>query len=350
MKPKRAFRIELPFRPQQATRVEFEGASPVLPAGCANCGEIAGQCSKEQERGRTLLVPYCTRCFLTLERERTRNFFAALAGVILAATLLLTVPRLWGNAGVVAYASVAVLGAALPVFVALLVRAVPGEGQTSGGRAVWWLGPQALACTASGWAAELVQKNDGATSRSERLRAPFVWPLLTGPVLALAIAPLSFALQHPKVVILNLGLQPFTVVVDGRAVGEVPITSLESPTSGVHVRLAAGARRVELVSRAGQTLASETLLVHAGHAHLYAPLSDEHCFWLERDAYGRAERPEQRYGKLPEGTRFWTLPRDVDTWFHQNPDPSTDDRSSGGTLLAVRHARCSEAPGEVQGQ
>jgi hypothetical protein len=210
-----------------------------LPQHCANCGDVAGQCTKEQQRGHTLLVPYCTRCFLALEREKTRLFFAAVSSVLVAATLLLTVPRLWPSAGVVPYGAMALLGAALPVLVALLVERLPAEGQTSGGRAVWWLGPHAIACTNADWAGALTNQNE-VKAAPARARESFPWPLLTGPALALALAPLSFAFQHPKVVILNLGLEPFDLLVDGRAVAEVGVTSLESPASGVHVRLGSG--------------------------------------------------------------------------------------------------------------
>jgi hypothetical protein len=347
MKSTRALTLRSPFRTRAVTRAEFEGPSPVLPADCANCGATAGHCSKEQHRGKTLLVPYCTRCFLGLERERTRLFFAAVSSVFVAATLLLTLPRLWPSAGVVPYAAISTLSACVPVVIALFVERVAGAGQTSGGRAVWWLGPHAIACTNEAWATALARRNEAASGAADA-REPFAWPLLSGPVLALALAPLSFSFQHPVVVILNLGLEPFDVVVDGRPVAEVGVTSLESPASGVHVRLGAGVRHVELVSRTGAVLLQQDLELHAGRTHLYAPLSDEHCFWLERDSYGRVEPPEQRYRPLPEGTRFWTLPRDVDTWFHENPDPSTDDRSSGGTLVALRHARCSDAPEEVR--
>lgn len=352
-----ALSLQVPFRPREVTRVEFEGASPMLPEHCSNCGEVAGQCAKEQHRGETLLVPYCTKCFLALEREKTRLFFAAVSSVFVAATLLLTLPRLWPSAGVVPYGAVALFGAFLPIVLTLCLRRRADEGQSNGGRAVWWLAPRSFACTNAAWAAAVVDKN-GADSNSPaqspvttapgRAREPFPWPLLTGPLLAVAIAPLSFAFQHPKVVILNLGLEPFDVVVDGRNVTEVPVTSLESPAAGVHVRLASGVREVSVVSKAGAVLSSGTLELHAGRTHLYAPLSDEHCFWLERDTYGRAEPPEERYRRLPEDSRFWTLPRDIDTWFHENPDPSSDDRSSGGTLVALRHARCGEAPAAVR--
>jgi hypothetical protein len=64
---------------------------------------------------------------------------------------------------------------------------------------------------------------------------------------------------------------------------------------------------------------------------------------LEQDAYGKVDKPKSRYRPLPDGT-FWTLPVEVDHWFAKNPDPSPDERSTGGTLTALRHARCSEAP------
>jgi hypothetical protein len=259
----------------------------------------------------------------------------------------LTLPRLLPAAGFWWFALLTVLGTLIPVVVVLCVSRVPGPGQTTSGRALWWHGPSTLACTSAEWAAQLAKGGDGS-EKKRRQREPFPWALFSAPVLSFAVAPMLFSFQHPEMVVLNLGEAPFLVVVEGQTLARVPVTSLESRTAGVHLRLAAGRRQVELLSEQGQVLLRSELVLEAGRTHLYAPLSADHCFWLERDAYGQAPAPQARYRALPDETRFWTLPRDVDTWFAKNPDASSDHRSSGGTLLALRHARCAEAPEGVQ--
>lgn len=345
-KRERVLRFQNPFERRKVTSVEL-ASHPRLPASCANCGETAGQ-SKKVERGeQQLLVPYCTRCFLSLEREATQRFAAVLSSAVVAVTLLVTAPRAWPLLGAGAYAGLVFGGALVPVLLALVIGRVPKSGQSTAGRAVWWQGPRRVACTNETWASELGSKND-APSRVEQAREPFVWPLLSAPVLGLLLAPALFWFEHPEVVVLNLGPEPFVLVADGRAVASVPPTRLESPTAGVHLRLAAGPHQVELRSEEGQPLQRAELRLSRGRTHLYAPFGEDHCFWLERDSYGKAEPPELRYRALPDDTRFWTLPRDIDTWFSKNPDPSSDHRSSGGTLVALRHARCAEAPSGLQ--
>jgi hypothetical protein len=346
-KRERVLRFQNPFQRRPVRLVALQNSLPALPSHCANCGEIAGQ-SKKVERGtKLLLVPYCTRCFVSLEREETQRFAAVLASTVVAVTLLVTGLRLWPNLSVVGYAALVALGALVPVVIALVVGRIAKPGQSTSGRAVWWRRTNELACTNEGWGNEIAEKND-ANARSERVREPFTWPLLSACVLGLAVSPVLHWFEHPEVVVLNLGVEPFVVLADGRTIARVPAMSLESPTAGVHLRLAAGTHRIELESEQGQPLASAELRLSRGRTHLYAPLSQEHCFWLERDVYGRAAPPEERYRALPDETRFWTLPRDIDTWFEKNPDPSGDQRSSGGTLVALRHARCTEAPSELQ--
>jgi hypothetical protein len=294
-----------------------------------------------------LLVPYCTRCFLSAEREGTRHFAALLSSVVLAITLLLTLPRLLPGLGVFAYTALSSSGALIPAVVGLVIVGLPKPGQVSGGRAVWWAASGVLACLYQTWAKDLAGRNE-AKCRAGKVLGPLPWPLSTGPVLALSMAPLSYSFQFPEVVLLNLGAEPFVVVADGARVARVPVTSLESPSSGVRVRLAAGKREVRLLSESGSELSRESLAVSAGRVHLYAPLSEGTCFWLEHDAYGRAEPPQARYRPLPASEHFWTLPNDVDNWFRENPDASSDHRSSGGTLLSLRHARCQDAPADAR--
>jgi hypothetical protein len=94
---------------------------------------------------------------------------------------------------------------------------------------------------------------------------------------------------------------------------------------------------------------------NAAGSYLFAPVSDEFCFWLETDQYGRKPESQSksaatdvaaggRYQALPVGRHFWQLPSRIDTWFGDNPAVGNDAVSSGGSMVALRQARCSQLP------
>lgn len=343
----RKWRLVWPLARQQHVVVPVDTTTPILPKGCANCGDDAGRTKKEETRGRSLMVPYCVRCFRLASREDTRRFAAALSSVMLAVTLLLTLPRLWAAAGFWWYALLALVGTCLPIVVVLIVQPRPAGDQTSSGRAVWWDRELSVVCTSPSWAQALAQGNEREVQLRTAVRSQ-PWALFSGALLVVLAAPVLYAFQHPEVVVLNLGTESFAMLVDGTPLARVEVTSLESSASGQRLRLTAGRHRVSLVAADGSVLHEEDVAVRAGHVHLYAPLSVEHCFWLERDTYGRVKEEGARFRPLPEGRRFWALPVDVDNWFAANPLASTDERSSGGTMTALRHAPCEQAPPEVR--
>jgi hypothetical protein len=149
--------------------------------------------------------------------------------------------------------------------------------------------------------------------------------------------------HHPQLRVLNLSGQPLWLVIDdARRVALAP-SSAESPVSGLTLRLPRGSRRLAALDLEGGVVATAQVELTSRHDHLYAPGSEGHCFWLELTGYGR-ER-SRRVVSLSSPSRFWTLDTAVDTWFVPSPDPpGGDERSSGGTLTSLRHARCDEAP------
>jgi len=82
----------------------------------------------------------------------------------------------------------------------------------------------------------------------------------------------------------------------------------------------------------------------SGAMHFYAPASNGYCFWLEHTHYGRAKSFENDIEPLAGPSRFWVLARRVDTWFSPNPPATDDDRSTGGSLTALRQGPCNVAP------
>ena len=78
----RLLRLRNPFEAREVSLVELASGVPPLPPGCANCLEPAANTRHEEHRGRSLLVPYCTRCFLACEREGTLRFGGVLASLV----------------------------------------------------------------------------------------------------------------------------------------------------------------------------------------------------------------------------------------------------------------------------
>jgi hypothetical protein len=148
--------------------------------------------------------------------------------------------------------------------------------------------------------------------------------------------------------ILNLTDERLTVRVDGHPLGLVEATSTENARAGVEVRVPSGQREFLAEGPGGRVVARATVHVHGAKEHLYAPGSNDHCFWLETTGYGRSAPPNPRLEALTGAARFWVLPGHVDTWFDKNPEASPGGRrTSGGSLTALRQARCADAPGSV---
>jgi len=322
----------------------------VLPAACACCGNPAAASRVEVRTAdeASLIIPYCSVCQAHVSAATTRVLAPTLASCLLAGTLAASLPILWTEGPAVLLVVLSLLGAALPLLVALRWRPRPQPGHTAGGRAVFWLRSGELACSNPKWAAELAARSGVSARRVwlvERSLSPW---MLSGLILALLAGPFFVWLHRPLVRVINLTDGRITVTVDGRVVARLDPTSAESPAAGAEVRVPAGERRLVSIAADGRVVAESRVSVRAGRQHLYAPGSDDYCFWLETVGYGRLVREAPSIEPLRGALRFWVLPA-VDTWFSPNPPPAAqDDRSSGGELTALRQARCTQAPPAAQ--
>ncbi len=325
-------------------------AGLVLPAGCACCGGIAASSRVETRAsdGKSVIVPYCTDCQRHASAAVTRTLAVTVASCLFALTLAATLPFLDETQGPLAYGTIVLLGALLPIASALFWPRRIAPGHTTTGRAVWWQADGQLCCTNPRWAAELAVEAGVEPRRQvvgERVLSPW---MLSGVLIALGVAPFLFWLYHPLVRVVDLTGSRIEVKLDGRSVASVQPTSAESPAAGVELRLPAGRHLLESLDSRGRLLARAEVFIHSGAEHLYAPGARGYCFWLETTGYGRAGASGPVIRPLTGDARFWALPVDVDTWFSPNPPPSRHDvRSSGGELTALRQARCSEAPPAV---
>lgn len=312
-----------------------------MPTGCANCGAPATARHPEKVGHSTLAIPTCSRCLGLRLQLGTLRLAASLSAIVAAGVLLLTLPRLLPNLDRLDYILWATVPTFFPALVVWLLRRRPPEDCTSGAAAVWAHGGDQLRCTSRVWATQLSDLNQAPLTVLNGRTPVLTVGLFAGAVAAGVAAPVVYDLLHPKVVALNLDASEFTLLVDGREVGVVEASSLESPRAGFRFRAGVGQRRFDAVTPDGQVLATAEPRLEAGQTYLYAPLSEDFCFWLETADYGRGNSESETI-ELDRRREFWRLPKHVDNWFFANPIPPSDRRSSGGQLTALRHARCAD--------
>lgn len=343
-------------RTRRASVLELDAKVAVLPRACANCNDVASAAVSESRAGQSLLIPYCHRCARTLARSGTAQLGAVLAASMLVVTLLLTLPWMFATLDLAAFAAIVAGVAALPLALAAFLRPRTEDGQRCTGRAVFWLRDGRLACFNETWARNLADDAAGSetppelTSRSlrEPLLPRWTWVI---PVLGLALAPSVHGFAYPSLVVLNFSPTEVLITVDGKSVAAVEPTSLEARRAGTRLRVAAGSRQLGVVDTAGELVEQREIRLQAGGLHLYAVGASEYCFWLEIDRYGKPQADgahERERQPLDTSSPFWVIPTRIDSWFGKNPEATDDRRSSGGSMVALRHARCAEAPPEVQ--
>lgn len=324
--------------------VSLSATAAVTPASCACCLASPTSSRKEAVGEQSLIVPYCGECLRHASARTTRNLAVVVPSLLVAGTLSFALPIASGALPLVLAVALIVLLSAAPVVLRLGVRLKPRPHHSARERAAWWIREGELACTSTRWAGELARGNS-AELRAARLSGPpFPFWLALGPVSALVMAPLGWYLHHPVVRILDLNETRIVVTVDGRPLASVEPTSSESALAGVEVRLPAGEHELVATSPDGAEVHRARVRIQSGRRHLYAPAGTRHCFWLEETRYGRLGSELGAIDPLTGRERFWVLPRRVDTWFAPNPEPTADRQSSGGVLVALRQAPCSEAP------
>jgi hypothetical protein len=325
------------------------------PPTCACCGALAADSLNEarRESGRSIMVPYCTACLFHASSVGTRRLAIGMASLLVALTLLGALPIVGLHLPVWAFVILVAAGGVLPIALGVLVFGRPQEGHTARGRAVWWSreGDQLL-CTREAFAAEVAAAR-GARPRRIQAFEPVATPaVFAGVALATILAPIVHEAMHPRVRVLNLTGTRITIVADGIERVTVEPTSQESPVAGAEIALLVGVRALKALTAEGDPVDERGAELSFGADHLYALGASGVCFWLERTDYGRARAPGvavRALEGLGAGSGFWSVHGYVDTWFAPNPDSGDDGTSTGGSLVALRHAPCLEAPGEVQG-
>jgi hypothetical protein len=326
-------------------------APALLPEECACCAEPSThRLALTRSDGASLLVGYCDECAEHQASSASRVLSLTLASVLLALTSAAGLPLVLPHLGLLSLMLSACALSILPLLLALLPARSVELPHSARGPAVFWAEDSRLLCAAPGYAERVVLLNGGESSPA---RVPEPWGsawLSAGPVLGLGAACLSFFVYHPLLRVLNLGPVRVEVALDGRPLAAVDPTSNESPAGGALLRVPAGAHTLSVVSSVdGTALGTSSVDFRSGAVHLFAIGAQEVCFWLETTGYGREQRLQASYERLPSAEHFWVLPGGIDTWFAPNPEPSTANaHSSGGLLTALRQAPCAEAPQEVR--
>lgn len=363
-------------------------ASLVLPDACACCGAPASASRRLDlgARAGVLIVPLCDRCLTHDAVSRTRSLSVVLAALLIGVAGALGLPLALERASESGAWQLSLNSwfsrwglFLLPcgiVFGLLGVRVFGWYARQRLGRSEACAPAPSLAlretsaaddrlavlrCARAEFAEQLLTLNPGRLAapapgmahgewawQSAIPRLDVRWMISVLGLTALLSAG-SYVVHRPRVQVLNLTDAPLTLEVDGEVVARVPVTSQESSEAGVTLRLPAGRRHFRVLS-ADDPVAEADVTLQGGTRHLYAPASDDHCFWLERIGYGRGNASEPSPGaveRLPLGNplRFWAFPQPPDVWLAPPPEPLLDDaRSSGGEVTALRQARCTDAP------
>jgi hypothetical protein len=329
-------------------RLELGPVGARLPDECACCGAPVSAHTVVR-RGRDaaeLLVGYCGECHEHVGKDGTRALGVGLASFLLGASLGVALP-LTMRAPLLVVVLTVLAASLAPLLVAWALRPRPARGHSAWGGAVHFSGAS-LACARSDYADRVFSLNP-KSRELESSAAPWFSPwMLAGPLIALSATPFAYELSFPSLRVLNLTGERFEIWVDGRLIGSVAPTSVESPLAGRDLEVAAGSHLFEVRDAAGAVVAKEEGRLVSGKSHLFAPASSEYCFWIETLGYGRGGGATERR-PLEGNTHFWVLPDGIDRFFTPpGAEGALAANLSGGSVTVLRQAPCAQAPAEVR--
>ncbi len=314
-------------------------AIAALPGVCGSCGQVAEprHALAASGAGAPFRVSYCVGCDLWLARRRLLHTSAAglaalLTALATAAVFILSPWLGWfAQWGLVLAAAGAPFGA---LCVAHLAR--PELSRVEGARlsGADLLGHPAFV--------RVVAQASGLPCGTRRAASPLLLAGIGGVLLTGVAAWASSLALHPVLVIVNVRPVPVRILVDGRSVARLPAGGFENAAATRRVRVPVGLRRLKGVDEEGHVGAELMARFAPGKVHLFAPGRSGHCFWREVDGYGRVAG--RRVEPMSLTQQFWVLDG-VDSWFSPNPASVGDRWSSGGVMVALRHALCDLAPG-----
>jgi len=329
------------------------GELPVsAPACCVGCAAELGVArdspsndgaSNDGAHTDAPISLYCSTCQHEHERQRDATRMATALAVLSGAVCALGLPLLRSETGLAGHLLATLLAAALPLAgLALPSSRLGGLGWPP---RIWPIGRIGAVIEGAALADTLARSG---------IRCRGVWlpPVAYRPgvalvaVLALALAGTGYAWHHPRVWVLVLGSAPLTLSVDGAVLARLE-PAQPGVAEGLPLRLPSGTRHLSARDDAGRVVADATATLSPGREHLFAPGGADECFWLERTGYGRDTTRDAV--PLRSASRFFTLDASLDGWLSgSSPPPASDRRSTGGTLMLLRHSTCPRAPEPVR--
>jgi hypothetical protein len=323
--------------------VTVEPAGIIVPPACACCGSEAAQSdvARQGSGSKEIIVGYCDECRRHQGSARVRRLSGALASALVGLSCVLILPLSWPPLSALGLALLTFAAALVPVVVVVWWPRRVLSAHAADGPAVRFVEHGALLCADERWGAELARLNGASRRLAPWRESRFSFAMLAGPCVAPVLALVALNAASPIVRVVNLTGDQLVVEVDGVRRANLAPTSVESPTAGAELRLPVGEH--ELVARGldGKVLEQTRAVVESGRAHLFAPASEGHCFFLESIRYGRSvEHSSER--KLLEGPpHFWSLPTDLGGWFSAPPEATTaETRWTGGIVTVLRQAPC----------
>lgn len=323
--------------------MSVEPAGIIVPHACACCGSEAARSDVARlgSGAKEIIVGYCDECRRHQGSARVRRLSGALASALVGLSCVMILPLAWPPLPALALALVTFVGALVPVIVVVSWPSRVRAGHAADGPAVRFVEHAALMCADERWGAELARLN-GATRKLAAWReSRFSYAMLAGPLVAPPLALVALNAASPLVRVVNLTGDQLVVEVDGIRRASLVPTSVESPTAGAELRVPIGEHDFVARGLDGGVLERTRAVIESGRAHLFAPASEGHCFFLESIQYGRTA-PRSAERRLLEGPpHFWSLPTDLGGWFSAPPEALTaETRWTGGTVTVLRQAPC----------
>lgn len=331
-------------------RVRFGNDTTLVPPECACCREPSARADKLTAQGREFFVGYCDACLRHQGARRTERLAVLVASGVLGATLATALPLVPRFGSPWLCFVLVTLGVLAPVVAGALRRRTPSPGHAAVGPALRARGAE-VECANPEFGQAFAALNAASVTpvpyREPRVHSGFWIHLLWAPLLAWFVHDRT----RPVVRVVNLTGDPISVDVDGERVLAVAPTSVESPSAGAEMRVAAGRRSFVVRRENGEPFAKDELEVALGRVHLFAPGSEGYCFWLEESALGQQGAGVTSRTPLGGPPFFWVLPEDIGGFFAPAPASMLAEGAlSGGVITVLRQAPCELFPGATIGK
>lgn len=309
-----------------------------LPLDCACCLAPASTSRREYswDSNHCVIVPYCSACLRHATRPQLLRIAAIYGSALLGIFCSILLAATWNNRyGTTATATFLAL---VPMFWSRWLRLPRQLGHAARDQALF-VQSRGLSCASEEYARRIAP--DALIGPTAGVAVTMRWRAgeFLGALVALLLTPCLHHLFFPVVRVVNFTDRSIQIVVDDQKLTMVEPTSSESPAVGETLRMPSGRHRLRALYGDGTSASDVQVEIRCGFEHLYAPGANEHCFYLQRIAYGRSRFNGKPNVELLSESRFWVIPNEVDQWF--TPETSLRaSRTTGGVVTLLRMQKC----------